>query len=66
MDALAQASDFVRMIENHQGVKIAALEEISYTNGWISREQLLSAADRYGKAAYGKHLRAVADGKIRY
>lgn len=66
MDSLVDAADFVRMVEQRQGVKISAPEEIAYKNGWITREKLLESADRYGKSPYGAHLRAVAEGKVRY
>lgn len=66
IDALADATEFVRVIENRQGIKISAVEEIAYKNGWIDREMLLTAANQYGKSNYGKHLKQVADGKILY
>lgn len=66
MDSLIEASDFVQMIEKRQGVKISALEEISYLKGWISKEKLSEAAQKYGKSPYGKHLNSVANGEIRY
>ena len=66
MDSLVEAADFVRMIEQRQSIKISAPEEIAYKNGWISREKLLESAERYGKSPYGQHLRAVAEGKVRY
>lgn len=66
MDSLAEATDFVRMIQSRQGIQISALEEIAYKNGWITKEKLLEAAERYGKSPYGAHLRGVAEGKIRY
>lgn len=66
MDTLLEASDFVRMIEKRQGIAISAPEEISYINGWISKDELLASAARYGKSPYGMHLKAVADGKVRY
>ncbi len=65
MDTLLDAADFVRMIEARQGVKISAPEEIAYRYEWISREQLLESAERYGKSPYGAHLRVVAEGKIK-
>ncbi len=65
-DSLVEASDYVKMIESHQGIKIACLEEISYKNGWISVEQLLNAATTMEKNEYGKHLKNVAEGKIVY
>lgn len=66
MDSLMEASEFVRMIENRQSTMIAALEEIAFYKGWITREQLYDSAVRYGKSFYGKHLHNVADGKIIY
>ena len=66
MDSLVEAADFVRMIEQRQGIKISAPEEIAYKYGWISREKLLESAERYGKSPYGAHLRNVADDKLRY
>ena len=66
MDSLVEAADFVQMIEKRQSIKISAPEEIAYRNGWISKEKLLESASRYGKSPYGMHLKAVADGRIRY
>ncbi|MCQ2441699.1 MAG: glucose-1-phosphate thymidylyltransferase RfbA [Oscillospiraceae bacterium] len=66
MDSLVDAADFVRMVEQRQGIQISAPEEIAYSNGWITLEQLLESAARYGKSPYGEHLRKVAEGKILY
>ncbi len=66
MDALAEATEFVKVIENRQGIQISAVEEIAYKNGWISREKLIESAEKYGKSPYGEHLRKVAEGKILY
>ena len=66
MDALADASEFVRVIENRQGIMLSAVEEVAYRNGWIDKETLIESAKMYGKSSYGKHLRQVADGKILY
>ena len=66
MDSLVEAADFVRMIEKRQSIKISAPEEIAYRNGWISKDKLLESAGRYGKSPYGHHLKAVAEGKVRY
>lgn len=66
MDSLAEATDFVRMIQNRQGIEISALEEIAYRNDWITREDLMNAASRYGKSPYGVHLKQIAEGKIKY
>jgi glucose-1-phosphate thymidylyltransferase len=66
IDSLAEASDFVRMIEKRQGVKISALEEIAYRNGWIDKETLMQSAERYGNSPYGQHLKNVAERKVIY
>lgn len=66
MDSLAEATEFVKVIENRQGIKIAAIEEIAYINGWIDKEKLLESANLYGKSNYGQHLKQVAQGKIMY
>jgi glucose-1-phosphate thymidylyltransferase len=66
MDSLAEATDFVRMVQNRQGIQISAPEEIAYKNGWINKEQLLASAEKYGKSPYGQHLKNVADGKLQY
>ena len=66
MDSLAEATDFVKMIQSRQGIEISAPEEIAYKNGWITEEELLRSAQKYGKSPYGQHLMAVAEGKVRY
>lgn len=66
VDSLSEATEFVRVIENREGIQISALEEIGYRNGWISRKKLEEAAAMYGKSPYGRHLRNVADGKYIY
>lgn len=66
VDSLAEATEFVKVIETRTDTKIAALEEIAYHNGWIDRNTLLASAEKYGKSPYGVHLRAVADHKILY
>ena len=66
IDALADATEFVRVIESRQGIKISAVEEVAYRNGWISKERLMISANLYGKSAYGRHLKQVAEGKILY
>ena len=65
MDSLVEAANFVQMIEKRQGIKISAPEEIAFRYGWINKEKLLESAARYGKSPYGKHLQAVAEGKVR-
>lgn len=66
MDSLLEAADFVQMISKRQGITISAPEEIAYINGWIDKDKLIESADRYGKSPYGTHLKAVAEGKVRY
>lgn len=66
MDSLIEAGTFVQMIEKRQGIKISAVEEIAYKNGWITKEKLLESAERYGKSTYGQHLKKVYDGKYIY
>lgn len=66
MDALSEATEFVKVIENRQGIQISAVEEIAYKNGWISREKLIESAEKYGKSPYGEHLKKVAEGKFIY
>lgn len=66
VDSLSEASEYVRVIENRQGLKISCLEEISYKNGWIDKEILLESANAYGKSPYGQHLKNVAEGKLIY
>lgn len=66
MESLLSAANFVEMIESRQGVTISAPEEIAFINHWINKERLLESAAIYGKSPYGAHLRAVAEGKVRY
>lgn len=66
MASLLSAANFVRTIESRQGITISAPEEIAFINGWINKERLLESAERYGKSPYGAHLKAVAEGKVRY
>ena len=66
VDALNEAAEYVRVVENRQSVKIAAIEEIAYKNGWIDKERLMQSAEKYGKSPYGAHLRNVAEGKFKY
>lgn len=66
MDSLVEATTFVQITEKRQGVKISAPEEIAFRKNWISKEELLSSAEKYGKSPYGEHLRNVANGTLRY
>lgn len=64
MESLYEAGEFVRTVERAQDLPVSVPEEIAYENGWISKENLLACAERYGKSNYGKHLMAVAEGGI--
>ena len=64
--SLLRAAEFVEMNQSRQNVQISAPEEIAYVKGWINRDQLLQAAEAYGKSPYGDHLRRVADDKHRF
>lgn len=64
--SLVDATNFVRTIEDHQGIKIAAPEEIAYINGWITDEQLLLCCEKLKKTSYGQYLMKVATGEIKY
>ncbi len=66
MDSLVEAAEFVQTISKRQGITISAPEEIAYINGWIDKDALMKSADVYGKSPYGEHLKAVAEGRIRY
>lgn len=55
-DSLLEASHFVHMIEQRQGLKIACLEEIAFKSGWISADQLRHQAKLYQKTSYGEYL----------
>ena len=64
MESLFAAGNFVRTVEVAQGLSVSVVEEIAFDNGWISKKELLAAAQKYGKSAYGEHLRKVADNRI--
>lgn len=66
VDALAAASEFVRVIESREGIQIAAPEEIAFTRGWIGRDALLRSAALYGSSGYGRHLENVANHRYLY
>lgn len=65
-DSLVETANYVKMIEKHQGIKIACLEEIAYVNGWISKNEILKVAKIMLNNDYGIHLKNVANGKIIY
>ena len=59
-DSLAEAGQFVEILERRQGLKMCCLEEIAYNKGFIDEAALMASAERYGKSGYGKYLRRVA------
>lgn len=65
-ESLVEATNFVKTVEEHQGIKISAPEEIAFINGWIEKDQLIESAKRLSKTGYGKYLLRVAEGKIQY
>ncbi len=62
-DSLLEAGMFVQMIEQRQGLKIACLEEISYSKNWISSAQVEEQANKYVNSQYGKYLLKLLDKK---
>ena len=64
MESLFEASEFVRAVERSQGISVSVLEEVAFENGWISKNELVEAAERYKKSDYGQHLMKVAQGKF--
>jgi len=65
-ESLADATAFVKMVEEHEGLKISCPEEIAFNQGWITREQLTKQANLLKKNQYGQFLQKVLDGKIKY
>ena len=64
VESLAEASNYVKLVEEVQGIKISVPEEIAYYNKWIDKETLLETAEEYGKSPYGEHLRNIAKGRV--
>ena len=58
-DSLLDAAQFVETIEKRQGYKIACLEEISYRNGWLKKEDLANVSNLYAKNSYGSYLKSL-------
>ncbi|XZF78088.1 glucose-1-phosphate thymidylyltransferase RfbA [Bacillus sp. AL-1R] len=65
-ESLVSATNFVKTIEEHQGIKISAPEEVAFINGWIDKEQLVRLSESLRKTSYGTYLRKVANGEIKY
>lgn len=65
-ESLTDASNYIRTLEDHQGLKISCIEEIAYMNGWITLEKLVSIGKSMDNNQYGQYLLKVAKGKIIY
>ena len=65
-ESLIEASDYIKMLEEHQGLKVCCPEEIAYKNGWISKDKIIESGKLMEKNQYGQHLLNVAEGKIKY
>ena len=65
-ESLAEATNFVKIIEEHQGLKVSCIEEIAYKNGWIDKQRLLEIGEHMKNNSYGQHLINVANGKVAY
>lgn len=63
-ESLAEATNFVKTVENHQHRKIACLEEIAYLNGWITKDHVMSTYEVLKKNQYGRYLLDVLEGKF--
>ena len=64
IESLFEASNFIRAIEKHQGVKVSVVEEVAYRMGYINKTQLIELADKYKKSPYGVYLSRLAEGKM--
>jgi len=62
-ESLLEAGDFVRSIQNRQGLRIACLEEIAFNRGWLTAETLSEIAEKSGKSTYGAYLRTLLERK---
>lgn len=60
-DSLLEAAEFVHVLENRQGLKIACLEEIAFENEWIDEESLEKQIKYLGKSSYGKYLKKLLE-----
>ena len=59
--SLMQASQFVQVLEQRQGLKVGCIEEAAYKRGYINKNQLLLLADKYANSGYGKYLISLID-----
>lgn len=59
-DSLIEASEFVQGLKKRQGLKIGCPDEVAFTNGWMSLDQLAAEAQNYGRSSYGSYLAKIA------
>lgn len=64
MKSLLDASCFIRMMQDYQGMIVSSPEEIAYRYQWITKEELIVTVGKYCKSTYGKRLLDVAEGKV--
>ena len=60
-DSLAEASTYIEVLEKRTGLKVACLEEIAYTQGWITKEKIIELAQPMIKNQYGQYLMRVIE-----
>lgn len=65
-ESLIEASDYIKILEEHQGLKVCCPEEIAYKNGWINKQILIEQGELMKNNQYGRHLLNVANGRIKY
>ena len=58
---ISAAGQFVQVIEERQGLKIACLEELGYRNGWITKEKLMKIVVSLGNTPYGNYVKMIAE-----
>jgi glucose-1-phosphate thymidylyltransferase len=63
-DSLMQASQFIQVIEQRQGIKVACIEEIAWRKGFIDRSQLIKLAEPLLKSGYGTYIMGVLESSI--
>ena len=61
---LIEAANFIRTIENRQGMQVSCPEEIAFRKNWINKEKLLEIIKPFLKTNYGKYLKSLAEGEI--
>jgi glucose-1-phosphate thymidylyltransferase len=62
-ESMMQASEYVRVIEDRQGVKIGCIEEVAWRAGWIDDDQLAALAEPLAKSGYGVYLQALLESR---